>query len=813
MKGKQSYIPFKVIIGYLLLIGLVVSAGFILYSENELFTTTEDKIELEKNKVLKISTFFSKMYETESQARLTILSNSQNEYKEYLKKSEALKNEIDSLKTLLTSSYQLVLLDSINYLFDKKNENIKQLKSIKSEALEQINVKTAIKDITKMEVSLQKLVLKDFVKDPSLLTAYQRSVLVKYVDYLNQNIPNDKTNTLNEKALDSMLSKSKEVLKEVKNETTKRNEILNTEEKKILENEILISEQLRKIIRVIENEIIFNTTQNNLEKENSLKKTNKVVTITAIIGLLVTVFFSILILGDFSKSQSYRKQLEIANLKTKSLLQNREQLIATVTHDIKTPLTTIIGYSELLSNSELNSKQVYFNKNIKNSSNYISQLVQDLVDLTQIEAGKIKLETTAFNLPNLLEEIAKNIQSVHYNKQINLLFDIDNSLNSNIVADAFRLKQILTNIIGNAYKFTENGSITIRGFANIKVQIIIIKIEDTGIGIEESKRELIFEEFTQANETIEKKYGGSGLGLTISKKLIEILGGTIYVKSEVGKGSIFEVTFPLEFDKTTAIETNKISTNNKKHTVILVDDDANLLQLTAEILIQNNFTTYKFLSSQEAYEFAKNNAFDLLITDIQMPILDGISLLKLLQKNQILFKNQPVFALTGRTDLSNQDYINLGFTTVIKKPYLPNNLIKVLNSVLNSEEIDSNLNGDFVEEINSNSNYSLSSLHSFFPNDALAVKEILQSFINSTKVNLDNLEQAILKNNSSQIKEIAHKMYPMFKQIQSIEISNLLEELEQTALDENNLTNKFLIIKNKIDGLFNALNNEIEFLE
>ena len=307
---------------------------------------------------------------------------------------------------------------------------------------------------------------------------------------------------------------------------------------------------MRKIIRVIENEIIINTTQNNLEKENSLKKTNKVVTITAIIGLLVTVFFSILILGDFSKSQSYRKQLEIANLKTKSLLQNREQLIATVTHDIKTPLTTIIGYSELLSNSELNSKQIYFNKNIKNSSNYISQLVQDLVDLTQIEAGKIKLETTAFNLPNLLEEIAKNIQSVHYNKQINLLFDIDNSLNANIISDAFRLKQILTNIIGNAYKFTDNGSITISGFANIIDQIITIKIEDTGIGIEESKRELIFEEFTQANETIEKKYGGSGLGLTISKKLIEILGGTINVKSEVRKGSSFEITFPLEFKNT-----------------------------------------------------------------------------------------------------------------------------------------------------------------------------------------------------------------------------------------------------------------------
>ncbi len=150
-------------------------------------------------------------------------------------------------------------------------------------------MKNAINDLTKMELSLQKLRLEDFVKDPSKMGDYQRSVLVKYVNYLNQNIKSDDTNTLSQKALDSMLVKSRELLSDVKRETSKRNETLNKEEKKLLQNELSISEQLRKIIRVIENEIIIKTTKNNLQKEISLKKTNKVVTITAIVGLILTV--------------------------------------------------------------------------------------------------------------------------------------------------------------------------------------------------------------------------------------------------------------------------------------------------------------------------------------------------------------------------------------------------------------------------------------------------------------------------------------------------------------------------------------------
>lgn len=809
MREKKSYIPYKVILGYVLLIALVTFAGYIIYSENSLFTSTEDKVEIENNKILKISALFSKMYETESQARLTILSNSDKEFQNYINQTNELKLDIDTLKTLLTTKYQTVLLDSVKLLLTKKTNNIQQLKVIKSKATEEIAVKNAIDDLTKMENSLQKLRLEDFVKDPSTMGAYQRSVLVKYVAYLNQNIPSDETNTLSQKALDSMLVKSRNLLNNVKKETSNRNEILKNEEKKLLENELSISEQLRKIIRLIENEIIIKTTQNSIAKETSLKKTNQVISITAIVGFLLTVVFSVLILNDFSKSQSYKKQLELADLKAKNLLRNREQLIATVSHDLKTPLNTIMGYSELLGNSELTHKQLHFAKTIQNSSEYISQLVQDLLDLTQIEAGKITLNNTAFLLTKLLMEIAKNIQSVNSNKEIDLQFEFDEKLNHNIISDSFRIKQICSNIIGNAFKFTDKGFIKISAKVNPQQNTVLISVKDSGIGVECNQQALIFEEFTQAHDGIEKKYGGTGLGLTISRKLTKILGGSLSLKSELGKGSEFLIELPLQFEpQLLQNPTDSDEFDASQYTIIIIDDDANLLQLTTEIIKQNGYQTISFTSAKSALEAIQNTNFNLIITDIQMPEMDGFEFLEELKKTTEKFKNQAVIALTGRSDLPETNYTTAGFKTIVAKPYAPNYLVQTIKLCLLGENLETT-SKSFQTKNDENQLYSLTDLEAFFPNDKAEIQNILHSFINTTQENFKTLNSFISEENASGIKEVAHKMYPMFKQLKSYEIGGLLEDLEKNTASIRDAKSKIEIIKPKIELLIDALKKEL----
>ncbi|MEP6929446.1 MAG: hybrid sensor histidine kinase/response regulator, partial [Flavobacterium sp.] len=725
---------------------------------------------------------------------------------------DSLKSRIDTLKQIVTTEYQKVLLDSVTYLLSEKTDNIKQLKTIKNKAEDEVSVNTAINEITKMEFKLRKLELQDFTKSPNELGNYQRNVLQKYVDYLNQNIPDDSTNTLSKQASDSILANSKKLLSNVKLKAEKKKESLNFEENKLLKNEIAISEQLRKVLRIIEREIIINSIKNNSLKEKSLKKVNEIVTVSAIIGLFLTVFFSILIVSDYSKSQLYKKQLEIANFKTRNLLKSREQLISTVSHDLKTPLSTIVGYTELLGNSDVNTKQSYFVKNIKNSSEYISQLVQDLLDFSQIEAGKISIEKVPFLLPEVIEDAAKNIQTVYKNKNIDLIINVDEKLNSKIVGDPFRLKQILTNIVGNAYKFTEEGFIKISTYAS-EDNFFVITIEDTGIGIEKGNQQLVFEEFAQANENIEKKYGGTGLGLSICQKIIAILGGNLTLESTFGEGSTFEIRLPLLFDNNpaTPAETKKqpVFINTKKQTFVVIDDDINLLNLTSGVLRQEKHEVLSFNRASKALEAIANTNFDFIITDIQMPEMDGFMFIeKLKNTNNSTFKNQPVIALTGRTDLDFSVYTNAGFTTVIKKPYSPKVLLETIHQILAHNPLpDTEIKP--VEEIPSAELYSLETLKDFLGNDNESLKDVIKAFIDSTQENLVYLEKAILEKNTAEIGAIAHRIAPMFKQIQSNEIANTLKALEKDEFKEEELSSVFESLKTKTEILFISLKKEI----
>lgn len=812
METKRSYTALKVLISYVALLALVVTVGWFLYAEYMVYNKLEDKIALEKTKILRVSRLFSNVYKTEGLARKTIQTNSEKDFKSYLIESDSLGFRLDSLRQTASSEYQRKLLDSVSFLLSEKIENIRQLREIKNKADDETSVNNAIDEITKMEFNLRKLELQDFTKNPNQLGSYQRGVLQRYVDYLNQNIPDDSTNTLSKKASDSILANSKKLLSSVKIKAEKKKESLNFEENKLLQNEIAISDQLRKVLRIIEREIINISIKNNSLKEKSLKRINEIVTASAVIGLLLTIFFSILIVSDYTKSHLYKKQLEIANFKTKNLLKSREQLISTVSHDLKTPLSTIVGYSELLGNSDVNTKQSYFIKNIKNSSEYISQLVQDLLDFSQIEAGKISIEKVPFSLPEIIDDVAKNIQTVYKQKDIDLIINVDEQFDKRIVGDPFRLKQILSNLIGNAYKFTEQGHIRIAAYAN-EDQFFTISIQDTGIGIEKENQKLVFEEFAQANEGIEKKYGGTGLGLSICQKIISILGGSLSLESIFGKGSTFKIQLPLLFDtsenhaKTESI--TKVSTKSKKQTFIVVDDDINLLNLTSGVLKQEQHEVFSFTNPARALEVIQNTPFDFVITDIQMPEIDGFMFLEKLQElPESIFKNQPVIALTGRTDLDLSVYKNAGFTTVVKKPYSPKILLETIQHILDHKEVPDTEIAE-SNETESSQIYSLDTLRDFLGFDEDALKEVIRSFIESSIENLELLEQAITDKNIEEIKSIAHRIAPMFKQIQANEIGEILKKIEKDLYPVSDLRNVYQDLITKTAVLFESLKEEI----
>lgn len=809
MGYKNSNIPLKVFISYIILVSLVASVGWILYTENKDYSKIENTIALEKNKILKVSNLFSNIYKTESLARKTILSNSESDFKDYIKETDSLQSKIKSLKETISNKSQIKLLDSVAILLQEKTENIEQLKKIKNKTSDESSVNNAIEELTQLEFSLQKLQLSDFTKNPEKLGSYQKRVLQNYIEYLNQNIPDDNSNTLTKKETDSILSASKRLLSKVKSETQKKKESLSIEENKLLTNELLISAQLRKVLRIAEQEILSSSIKSNAKKEKALKTINQIVTYAAIAGLLLTIFFSILIASDFSKTQLYKKQLEIANFKTKNLLKNREQLISTVSHDLKTPLTTIIGYTELLEHTDLNNKQSYYSKNIKNSSEYISRLVQDLLDFSQIEAGKINFEKKPFSLTETIKEVCNNLQSTFEKKKIEVQIHTDPKLDKLILGDAFRLKQVLTNIIGNAYKFTPKGFIKISTAIDSNQNKIVISIEDSGIGIEKSSQSLIFEEFTQANESIEKNYGGTGLGLAISKKIISLLDGELYLKNSSPKGSCFEIKLPLVFaeQRETKQQSTTVSTiKDYDKNIVIVDDDPELLHLTSEVLKQF-YNVITFPNAIQALEYMRTENFDLLITDIQMPVKDGFELVGDLQKNKN-YKNQAIIAVSGRIDLNENIYRKAGFTTLLHKPFSPKILLETIEAVFNKTTLPIQNSEESLTK-KTDASFSLVALKLFLKDDNEAIKNVISSFINSTNSNLFLLENTIETLDQNKIKEIAHKMNPMFKQIQAYEIGVILNKLETINYKPEELNTLFATLKAKIKALILLLEKEL----
>lgn len=338
-----------------------------------------------------------------------------------------------------------------------------------------------------------------------------------------------------------------------------------------------------------------------------------------------------------------------------------------------------------------------------------------------------------------------------------------------------------------------------------------ITIEDSGIGIEKSSQELIFEEFAQANENIEKSYGGTGLGLAISKKITALLGGELYLKNSSKKGSTFEISLAVIFDEQKEVQqsTNPIYTpSHQNKTIVVVDDDPDLLQLTTEVLKQH-YKVISFSNADQALQDLLFEPFDLLITDIQMPVKDGFELIKELQKNKkYTYKNQPIIAVTGRTDLPNTDYKKLGFTAVLKKPYTPTILLQTIDAILNNIILPIQ-ESEIRKTKNQEELFSLESLKLFLNEDKEAIKTVIESLIHSTDSNLFMLENTIQAFDQEKTKQIAHKMAPMFKQIEATEIAEILTKLELENHTKTELVIHFTNLKSKIRTLFATLEKVI----
>ena len=800
-KSSLKNIPFKIIFTYIILLAIILFSGWKLYDENALFFKIDANKTYDESQLTTLSGLQHKISKVERFARITIYSNNPHDIVDLNLKIDTLVNEIDFTKQQLKNFEEIALLDTVTNLLKQKSSNVASLQSLRTKQEMEHDVNFAISNLTQLEEHYRKLKIEDFVNDPERLGGYERGVLNKFVDYLNQNIPDDSTNTISQKKMDSILISSKNLLNNVKVSNELKREEYEAEEKKLLGNEKAISEKIQLIFITVEEAIINKNTINRVLKEESFKEVNNQISVYALIALCTSAFFMVLNVLDYIKTQRYKRELEKANDTANYLLKSREQLISTVSHDLKSPIAAISGYGEILSKTTLNQKQSYYIDNIIKSSDYLANLANDLASLTLIEAGKIKLENSPFSLNQLLKDTAYNIQSIYPNKPIKLIFELDNKLDKSISTDPYRIRQIATNLIGNAYKFTSTGSITISSKLETNL-VASFFVKDTGIGIKKENLDQVFKEFTQADESIEKRFGGTGLGLTISKKIAEILGGSIKLSSIYGEGSIFTVQFSFnEFIETIKPKLSpKVKSSIKGFKALLVDDDEQVLKLLKEILLKEELTVQTFSDVDEACKAIKVFMPDIVLTDIQMPNKTGFDLVTYIKNNDQI-KHIPVVALTGNTDAEKNKYQLAGFNALLSKPFSISSIHKTISSLLKDPSIfilnNKHLDGNTTA-------YNLKSISEFLNNDEKLIQDFLLKSKQNNVLYISDLKKLYEDKNFNGIKILAHKMASIFKQLEHKDITQLLNQLENQK-DETNIKKQILDLENKIDLFFKEI--------
>jgi signal transduction histidine kinase len=402
---------------------------------------------------------------------------------------------------------------------------------------------------------------------------------------------------------------------------------------------------------------------------------------------------------QLEKTIEEKKIAEIERKKAEEAKKFEQQFLANMSHEIRTPMNVVIGMTNLLLKTNMNDQQQKYINAIKDSSENLLVIINDILDLSKIEAGKIGFESIHFSLFQTVNLVQTTLKFKAEDKGLVMLTDIDKSLPPMIIGDPYRLSQVLLNLAGNAVKFTEKGSITIQ-CKKVKEENkniwIEFSVKDTGIGIAEEIVPKIFESFTQASSDTTRKYGGTGLGLTISKQLVELQAGTIHVKSTLGEGSTFSFILPYQAgsemtkeEKVKNPDPILIDELRKKRILLVEDNPFNQIVATDTIydLIRGIHLDVA-INGREAVEMLKKNQYDLIIMDIQMPEMDGYEATKFIRNNfEAPVKNIPIMAMTANVIKEEiEKCFDSGMNSYIAKPFDPEDLfIKISNLLMKKD--------------------------------------------------------------------------------------------------------------------------------
>ena len=540
---------------------------------------------------------------------------------------------------------------------------------------------------------------------------------------------------------------------------------------------------------------------------------------------------------DITKQRKLQQQLREAMHETDKSSKSKDAFLTNMSHEIRTPLNAIMGLGKLLGKSEISAQQKYYLNGIESASENLLGIINDLLDFSKIEAGKITIENISFNLETICQQIINILTHKAEEKGLLLTYEVDERIAPALLGDPYRINQVFMNMLSNAIKFTEHGSISLKASLVEEAgewQKILITITDTGIGIKEEYIDHLFDKFTQEDETVVRKFGGTGLGMSITRQLMELMGGSIKVESKKNVGTTILLNFNFKIGISRVIEkkkTIKNDTGNISNKKILLVEDNNLNRLLAHtILTEYGAIVTEAVNGAEAVELVRNGSFDIVLMDIQMPVMDGIQATKIIRKD--INTTTPIIALTANAIKGKlEEYLQAGMNDFIYKPYDEIKLVNPISKWINKtpatsmpvtedkspvaiSDIKEILVPSVIEhfatsaaiseaatDVRTGPLYDLTALKNIGRNDMGFIAKMVQLFIDETPPATHKIKEAYEAGDFVTVKYLAHRIKPS---ITNMGINTIKHEILQIELQAEKAT-KTAELENNINKVYNVI--------
>ena len=794
MAEQSGHITLKVILGYLLLVAIAVCSVVYIYQIIEQVAGEEEPDSKARQKVYLVTNTLSLLYESEALGQLVGMpQNNVNHFNRTLNKAHS---NMDSLRVLITDSVQLLKIDTIDMLLRQKRLNTRRLletwKETNTEHLYTINIEKVIAEqdtfIEQKEIKEHVVVKQDTILSQKKPRGFFRRLADAFspsredtsiiVNTTRQIVTDTLVNVFN--PADTIAS----VLKNLQDSVAGQRKLLADQ---LLEraanlryNNSIVTRKINQILRDIEEEEVNASLERMQNKQKILRETSLLIAGIATVSVVIVIIFIFMITRDISKSKYYRMQLEKAKQYAEDLLHSREKMMLTISHDIRAPLSSIIGYIDLLLRRHPDERQQYYLDNMSGSASHILSLVNDLLDFHRLESGKMEIQRVAFSVSALFNEIFTSFRPIAESKDLTFVLNLKEEGTEKLyIGDPIRIRQIVGNLLSNALKFTREGRVVMVVSINALADnsaLLNVLVSDSGPGIPPEEQERIFGEFTRLSAT--EKAEGFGLGLSITRKMTVLMGGNLSLKSVVGQGCDFTIELPLtvaDVQVLPAAEEEAVSEPELPSFVgrdvycLLVDDDPLQLALTEEYLRQNHVEVSSCTDPFSVVALLQKTSFDAVITDIQMPGMDGYQLLESIRNSGIPgTENLPVIALSASVENEHDHYLESGFTGFLNKPFTARQLITLLNKLLSTELLVT-------------SDFNFDSLTAFAGEDKEASVSILKTFVEETTKSNALLEGTLQDDDREQSAKISHKMVPLFTMLGATSLVEKLRVIEKNA--------------------------------